>query len=767
MQKEKIIICSYDEKIKLLKKEASKPEISFVKYMTKEEFFRAYYFSYDNKAIYYLVDKYNYPVDVCHEYINEMYDIELDRTYENSKLSFLQTLKKELVDEKLIIINPSFKKYIQNKEIEVINYYDFDSYQEKVLGVKPFSYKGNYSNTVYQFSNMEDEVNFVCFEITKLIKKGISPNKIYLTNVSNDYYYTLRKLFSYYHIPLNLKDNESIYGTKIVKDYLDNKEMDIPLDNEIGKRLNQVIGSLVEFDNKKPAYLELLISLLKKTYLNEVHLNPAVEVKDFYENSFDDDEYVFLLGFNSSTIPLVVKDIQFVSDLDKKELDRYDTSYLNDRNEQVVLYLLSNIKNITISYSLYNSFNSYLPSTLIDDYNLSVITEYQDDFNASNLYNKIRLGKKLDIYNYYGKKDDQLNLLINSYDIGYQTYQNGFNNINIDEYLSYLPYPLKLSYTSLNAYNECPFKYYVKHVLKLEEYEDTFPAFIGSLFHEILALYKNDDFQFEKEYQRILSTRDLSLKEVLLLERVKEELKEFLEVIKKQDELCSYKDAYYEKELEVDLSDDIAVKFIGFVDKILYRQDVSDTYFSIIDYKSGKIDTNIEPLKYGLHMQLPIYMYLLEKSKLFDNPIFTGVYYQNILFSYPTWSKNLEKDLKDRYLLMGYSTNNIQVLNSFDSSFKDSSLIKNMKYSEEKGFGTYTKTFDEDTLYKMVQYTEKIINEKKLEILKANFKIEPKIYQNKNVSCKYCPFQDLCFTKERDKLYLNQVDDFSFLGGEE
>ena len=767
MQKEKIIICSYDEKIKLLKEEAKKKELSFVKYMTKEEFFSAYYFSYDNKAIYYLISKYAYPVDVCHEYIIEMYDIDLKKTYDNSKLTFLQSLKKELLDEKLLYINPTFKKYIENKEIQVINYHEFDSFEEKVLGIKPFKSNVNYTNSVYQFLSMEEEVNFVCLEIIKLIKNGISPNKIFLTNVSSDYHYTLKKLFSYYHIPLNLKENESIYGTKIVRDYLNDKNTPIPIDNEISKKLNQVLGSISEFDEETIAYKELLISLLKTTYFSETNFNPAVAVRDLYETSFADDEYIFFLGFNADSVPKIVKDVGYLSDIDKCELDRYDTTYLNSRNEELILYLMSNIKNLTISYSLYNSFNSYSSSTLIDDYNFKVITDYQDDYSYSNIYNKIRLGKKLDIYNFFGKKDKKLSLLLNNYDIGYQSYENSFNKINYDEYIENLAYPLKLSYTSLNAYNECPFKYYVKNVLKLEEYEDTFPAFIGSLFHEILSLYKRENFQLEKEYQRILSSRDLSVKEVLLLDRVKEELLDFLEVIKKQDQLCSYKDAYYEKELEVDLSDNIAVKFIGYVDKILFREDVSDTYFSIIDYKSGNIDTNIEPLKYGLHMQLPIYLYLLEKANLFDNPIFTGVYYQNILFPYPSWSKNIEKDLKDRYLLMGYSTDNIDALKEFDSSFEDSLLIKSMKYSADKGFGAYTKYLDEETLYKLIKYTENIIINRKDEILKANFKIEPKIYQNKNVSCKYCPFKDLCFYKEKDKIYLDQVDDFSFLGGEE
>ena len=86
-------------------------------------------------------------------------------------------------------------------------------------------------------------------------------------------------------------------------------------------------------------------------------------------------------------------------------------------------------------------------------------------------------------------------------------------------------------------------------------------------------------------------------------------------------------------------SDDINRKSprSGYIDKIMTYQNISDTYFSIVDYKTGCIDTHIETMKYGLHMQLPIYLYLIQKSNIFDSPIFTGIYYQNILFSYPTY----------------------------------------------------------------------------------------------------------------------------------
>ena len=45
-----------------------------------------------------------------------------------------------------------------------------------------------------------------------------------------------------------------------------------------------------------------------------------------------------------------------------------------------------------------------------------------------------------------------------------------------------------------------------------------------------------------------------------------------------------------------------------------YYQKIEDTYFTLIDYKTGFIDTHIEPMKYGLHMQLPVYLYLIHYS---------------------------------------------------------------------------------------------------------------------------------------------------------
>ena len=163
-------------------------------------------------------------------------------------------------------------------------------------------------------------------------------------------------------------------------------------------------------------------------------------------------------------------------------------------------------------------------------------------------------------------------------------------------------------------------------------------------------------------------------------------------------------------------------------------------------------------------MQLPVYLYLIHYSKIFKSPIFSGIYYQNILFDYLPWSKKLDKEKCDLYLLKGYSTDDIDILSKFDKTYKDSRLIKGMSYNDK--FGRYSKVLDNNTLYNLVKFTKKHIDNKTDEILDRDFSINPKVYKEKNISCKYCKFKDLCYMNDKNIKYLEDVDDLSFLGGE-
>ena len=761
-----LIICPNEQKLKILDKLEKENKLYNLKFMTKEEYLSNYFFSYDDKAILYLMKKYHYKVDVCKVYLKYLYVIDDDQIYKNKKLIFLQNLKKELKQENLLDYNPSFKEYLNTKKKIVLNYNKLDLYEKKALDSKDIEITSPINLTVTKYQTMEEEVNATALEIIELLKKGININKIYLTNIKDDYLYTIRRIFSYYNIPINLSKKYPIMGTDIVKDYLKEEKLDLENTNQVTKKLVSIINSLASLKDDSKEYKELLISKIKNTSLPSEVYQDAINIKDLEKETFEEDEYVFVLGFNQDILPRTEKDIDFISDKDKKEVDLYNTEEKNKIAKISLINTLTSIKNLYLSYKLETPFRSMYPSSLIEEYNMEVVDKKEDTYTHSNTYNKLRLASKLDTYNRYQEITPMLKELYTHYQIDYQTYDNQFKGINHNTYLEHLPYPLKLSYTSLNSYNECKFKYYLNYVLKVSKYEDTFQAFIGNLYHKILQLYQRKDFDFEQTYQNYLEKRDLSLKEKVLLVRLKKELLDLLDQEKSQDLILGYSDNLQEQKLEVKVREDIEVIFTGIIDKIMYYKKIEDTYFAIVDYKSGYVDTKIEKMKYGLSLQLPIYLYLINYSKAFSNPIFTGIYYQTVLFNYPTFDKKpIEEIKKERLKLQGYSTDNLDVLSRFDPTYEKSEVIKSMKYTE-KGFYHYAKVLSDEDVYNIIRYTKKEIEEKTEQILKADFEINPKIYDGKNISCEHCSFNDICYTVEKDKKYLDKVKDLSFLESE-
>lgn len=747
--KQTLYICPNNEKTNILNKLSKDNKLHNIKFMSKQEFINNYYFTYNEKTIYYLLKKYNYNIDVIKVYLNYLYIIDINKIYKSKKLNFLKDLKQELLDNNLLIENTNFKKYISNKEIKVLNYYDLEKYEEELFNYKLSLNDISYTTDIHKFNTLEEEVNNLCIEIIKLLNKGIDINKIFIY-ADKEYNYTLNRLFNYYKIPINTNEKYSIYGTKQVKDYLNTNKL-ILENNDITRKIISIEESLLDIEKDK-YYKEILIDKLKDTYIKKNKLKNAVNIIDIYKRSINDDEYLFILGFNNDIIPKNYKDIDYISDKEKEEVSLYTSTYKNNRNKKTLINILSNIKNLYISYKLTSNFNNYYPSPLIEEYNFNIITNHEDNYNYSNFYNELRLGIKLDNFYQYNEKKDYLKELYSHYKTNYNDYTNNVDSINIDKKNNY-----KLSYTSLNTYNECAFKYYLKYILKIDKYEDTFQAFIGSLYHEILSHMFNTDFDFEKEYNNYLKNRNLSPEEKILLIKIKKNLEELL--IKEKEYLLAtgYNNSYYENKFSIEKDSNI---FEGYIDRIMYN----DNNYAILDYKTGNPDTDIKLTKYGLNMQLPSYLYLVNKSKLFNNPKFGGIYYQKILFDKPTWSlkeNDITKINNDRLKYIGYSTDDIERLSKFDPSYEKSNIIKSLSYNDK--FGAYSKILTDKQVDRLINYTENEV-EKCFDNLKENnYTINPKSYNKENISCKFCNFKDICFMNTNNIKYLSKVEDLDFL----
>ena len=779
-----IIICENNYKKKLLKEISNQKLFLNIKFFTKKEFFKKYLFSYDEKTIYYLVNKYNSKLEIAKMQLDNLYFIDECQEYKSSKLKKLVALKKELIAQDLLSVDSDFKNNLDNFKIIVWGYEYLEQHEEEILNKHHaiiYSEEDNYNhNTIFEFNTLEDEVNYVAKEISKLILSGVDINQIKIANISEEYFNTITRVFKFYNIPIKVPYENTLYSNLITQEFLQNYDSDITKTLEVIKdKDSNIVNKIINICNKYVfvsdynEVKDLIIYDLKHTKINNFNLKKYIEVVD-YNEPFE-DEYVFLMNFNTSSIPKILKDESYITDNIKSEINAKIVLEINKQIKNYTKNKLRSIKKLVITYKLKSNKNEYYPSFLIEELNLQKKVITPDLLNSYSLLNdKINFTRKIDDYLKYGNVDNSYFIYQNSLsDIGYNTYDNKFTNIDSNLLNDYLNNRLVLSYSSLNNFNKCAFRYYITNILKLDKYEESFEAFIGSIFHDVLEKCFIYNLNVTDEVNNYIKDHNkvLSIKERFFVGKVIKDINYVIDILKEQNKHISLDQTLYEKSISIDKSvNGVNVEFIGFIDKILYKELGDKTLVSIIDYKTGFIDIELKYIPYGLSLQLPIYLYLVKKSNLFVNPKFVGFYLQYILDKDITRSltKSYEMQKRDNLKLMGYSINDPDYLEKFDNTYAGSEIIRGMKTKSDGSFSSYAKVLSEGEMNKIIDLTEKNINGAIDNILSAKFDINPKkIGYFNDIGCKYCKFKDLCFKKEEDYMILEEIDNIDFLGGDQ
>lgn len=738
-----------------------------IKIMSLEELLKKYTFDYDEKTIYYLMKKENIKYDIAKNYIKNIYYID-NKEYNNIKLDKLVNIKNYLEENNLLIYDNLFKEYIKNKKIYI--YYDnVNKYQNKILNeIKKITEViilekkyNNYTPIIHEFNNITEEINFVAYSICKLIDNNTDINKIKLVNIKDEYINEIKKIFKFYNIPINL-NKKNIYGTKLVQDFVNNLDENIENtlnyikenynlekeeNNIIYNKLINILNNYVWCDN----YLDikdLIINKIKNTNIEE-KLNNAIEITNL-ENITD--EYVFIMNFNQGNIPKIYKDEEYISDENRTLLNLNTSIENNILEKEKTIKLIKNIKNCIITYKLKTPFSSYYPSSIIEDINKEIIREHKpEEISYSEINDKINLTKKIDNLIKFNIKDEELETLYSNYEIPYNTYNNKFTGINKNDLLEYTNNKILLSYSSMDNYYHCAFKYYINNILRLKPYEETFYTIIGSLFHNVLenSLKNNDDYK--KYWDEYISKLTLTNKEKFFIDNLEETCKFTVETIKKQLEYISLDKTKYEEKIYINKNTKIT--FMGIIDKLMYKEDSDKTIVALIDYKTGNTSIDLNKTIYGLSMQLPIYLYLSQNMGL-KNVKIAGFYLQNIINK-----ENDENSLK----LNGYSTSNKDILEKFDNSYENSNMIKSMRTKTDGEFYNYSKTLNEIEMNNLIKLVDQKIEEAANNILEVKFDINPKKIEGINIGCEFCTFKDICFKKEQDTIYLKEQDYKEFL----
>lgn len=759
-------------------------ELYNIKIMSLNELISNLTYIYDEETIYYLIKKYKIKYEIAKVYLDNIKYVDTTN-YKNNKLDRLSKIRQELINNNLLKYDANFINYANDKEVIIYGYDYITNYDRNVLGklanvsIIDKEYK-NYEHDVYEFNDIDSEVEFISNKIIDLINNGVDINNIKLSGVSSEYLSVIKRIFFFYNIPVNLPNNSSIYDCNIISDFIKLiRENDVnSVLNLLGKKYdlskeenNYIYNKLINILNKYTfiySYLEVIDMLIydfKHTKNYSKESNNSIEVIDLKNNVVDDNTYVFLFGFNQGNIPVIHKDEEYITDNLRPSLDIETIEEINNIEKINIINIIKSIKNLVITYKLKTPFDIYYKNTLIDDLGYSVISDIKFENKYSNKMNVIHLADSLDNLIKYGIKDDNLSKLYNSYsDIKYLTFDNKFSGIKKNDLLEYLDNKLLLSYSSVDNYFRCSFRYYLNNILKLTEYEETFAIKIGNIFHFVLSKCFDENFEFNKEFDIAIRNLELNPSDKFFLKKLEKELLFIIDTIKLQDKFSSFDKALYENKVYINKEGNIKLTFMGIIDKLLYKEEDNKTYLVIIDYKTGNPHTNLNNTIYGIDMQLPVYLYLSNNMSEIKNIEVTGFYLQKILNNeiIKSPNKTYEKQKKDNLKLNGYSINNEEILEKFDSSYKDSEVIKSMKVGNN-GFYAYSKTISKEEINKLIEITEKNINDAFKNILDAKFDINPKRIGKNNVGCEFCKYKDICYMKEEDIVNLEEYKNLEFL----
>lgn len=732
------------------------------KLMTLKEIRNNLYFETDENAICFLQKKYKIKREVAKLYLENLYYIDEQK---ETNMEFLRSMKETLEKEGLLLYNPTFYSYLKNTLVLLYGYDILTQFDQKMIEELKRYTEVQYREPMlyplteaYKCLNMEEQIKCIFEEIASLVAKGVSLDKIYLVNVQKEMYRKIKRIAKNYHIPLQ-KEKKYLYATPIYKKIKeailkgDFASISSPYMEELLHKLNQ-IHHLERYS------LDVLLDGYAKEICITEEEGIFLQIEPLLDNVFEEEDYVFILNANASFLPKTYRDEDFLYDAIKPSILE-DTNTFNLLTYQGTKKAIEKIKNKKVYFIQEDEGVFYYPSALLDD---TLIYEREPLYisHYSHIQNKCNLLTLLDRHRKYGTSSSSFLSLKNNYSLSYLSYDNAFKGVVQKDWLAFLKHPFLLSYSALNCFYECSFKYYLQFVLKLNPSTFTFSSFLGTLFHTILK-EKPQNIQEYTEHYLKENNIVLSKQESFYLKQNLLDLNKTLSFYEEFKTYSSFNEEEVETKVFLPFDNKCNVTFMGIIDKKWI--DTEHNLAVIIDYKTGNTHFNLKDCYYGLNMQLPIYYYIARKSD--DKKKVIGFYLQNILEKNFRYKKNKteEEQKKDSLKLNGYSLSDSDLLLHLDETIVDSRFIKGMKISKN-GFYPYSKVLSEQDLDALCTLVEEKIEQMIEEITEAHFTINPKKLRNENVSCPYCPYRSICFQKEKDIIELKEKEDLSFLGGD-
>ena len=620
-----------------------------------------------------------------------------------------------------------------------------------------------------------------------------------------------------------------------IKDLNDIQKVDIAAEYETSwKIVMQVLDEIVlVFGDENitfESYMQILKTGLGESKLGTIPMaQDEVTVGDVDRSRSHKIKAVFIIGLNDGMFPSINKAEGFLNDDDREkikqngvELAKGTIDRIYEDNFNIYKAFTTAEEKIFLSYSSSDMEGKSLrPSVLVSRikkifeglketsdviYRKSEISTKENTFKELLInLRQFRDGEEIaqkwfEVYNLYNESEEWHEKLASA--IKALNYTNTAEKIKKENVEKMYGSTLKTSVSRLEQYSGCPFSYYLKYGLKLNDKEtfnveavdtgsfmhDVIDNFFGVIEERNINLKEITDEELEKIVAEIVSEKlklnrnyifTTTEKYKVLSNRLQKvvtmSVKYIVQSLKQSEfevfghELEFGGDGQY-KPITVITEDGKKVEITGKIDRVDIMKNPDGTYVRIIDYKSSVKNIDLNQVFYGLQLQL--LTYLNETCKVEDF-IPAGVLYFNLTNPTIGTDKNLtdeevEEKIRQEFKMKGLILADVNIIKKMDTNIENEpkgiskiipATIKKDGEISDRGTSAVTK---EQFVY-LQKYMEKIIKQISEGILQGNIEVKP--YYNastKKTPCEYCKYKSICRfdenTKNNEYKYISKLN---------
>ena len=620
-----------------------------------------------------------------------------------------------------------------------------------------------------------------------------------------------------------------------IKDLNDMQKVDIAAEYETSwKIVMQVLDEIVlVFGDENitfESYMQILKTGLGESKLGTIPMaQDEVTVGDVDRSRSHKIKAVFIIGLNDGMFPSINKAEGFLNDDDREkikqngvELAKGTIDRIYEDNFNIYKAFTTAEERIFLSYSSSDMEGKSLrPSVLVSRikkifeglketsdviYRKSEISTKENTFKELLInLREFRDGNEIDtkwfdVYNLYNESEEWHEKLASA--VKALNYTNTAEKIKKENVEKMYGSTLKTSVSKLEQYSGCPFSYYLKYGLKLNDKEtfnveavdtgsfmhDVIDNFFGIIEERNINLKEITDEELEKIVAEIVgeklklnrnyiftTTEKYKVLSNRLQKVVTMSVKYIVQSLKQSEfevfghELEFGGDGQY-KPITVITEDGKKVEITGKIDRVDIMKNSDGTYVRIIDYNSSVKNIDLNQVFYGLQLQL--LTYLNETCKVEDF-IPAGVLYFNLINPTIGTDKNLtdeevEEKIRQEFKMKGLILADVNIIKKMDTNIENepkgiSKIIPATIKKDGEISGRGTSAVTKEQFVYLQKYMEKIIKQISGEILQGNIEVKP--YYNastKKTPCEYCKYKSICRfdenTKNNEYKYISKLN---------